>query len=293
MTQTSENVLENSLDRGGASSLRGVERIYRPAFDWQSRAVLGRHARVHLRNWQTAAVPPTFEPMIMLLVFGVGLGSQIGTLAWRDQPVDYLSYLAPGILAYTAFMTSFFQSLYSAFMRMHFQKAWEGQLTTQVRLEHVIWGEVLWSATLATAYTMIVCAVLLGFYLFGAVDLHWVWIPLALPVAFCSALAFSAVGLFFTAIIPTVDHMNLPFFLVILPIGFVSNTYFPLPDVPWLTALVQVNPLHHLAEGLRWLLLEGVPSWHLAAAPALSVFMLLLLMPLDLRLLRKRVFGDA
>jgi lipooligosaccharide transport system permease protein len=265
---------------------------FRPAFDWQSRAVMGRHLRVHLRNWHTAAVPPICEPLIMLLAFGVGLGRQISTLTWNGGAVDYLSYLAPGILAYTAFMTSFFQSLYSAFMRMHFQKAWEGQLTTQVRLEHVIWGEVLWSATLATAYAVIVCLVLVGFDLAGALDLHWTWLPLALPVVFLAAMAFSAVGLFFTATIPTIDHMGLPFFLVILPIGFVSSTYFPLPDVPWLVAIVQANPLHHLAEGLRWMLLADRPTWHLAAAAGLSLVLLVLLMPLDLRLLRRRVFGE-
>ncbi len=266
---------------------------FRPAFDWQSRAVMGRHLRVHLRNWHTAAVPPICEPLIMLLAFGVGLGGQIAALSWGGQEVGYLAYLAPGILAYTAFMTSFFQSLYSAFMRMHFQKSWEGQLTTQVRLEHVVWGEILWSASLATAYAVIVCFVLVAFDLAGALDLHWTWIPVALPVVFLAAMAFSAVGLFFTATIPTIDHMGLPFFLVILPIGFVSSTYFPLPDIPWLVAIVQINPLHHLAEGLRWLLLEDRLTAHLLVAPALSLVMLSLLMPLDLRLLRRRVFGDA
>ncbi len=267
--------------------------LFAPAFHWQSRAVMGRHLRVHLRNWQTAAVPPICEPLIMLLAFGVGLGRQIGALEWGGRMVEYLAYLAPGILAYTAFMSSFFQSLYSAFMRMHFQKCWEGQLTTQVRLEHVIWGEALWSATLATGYSAIVCIVLLGFDLAGALDLHFGWLPLAVPVVFLCAMAFSAVGLLFTATIPTIDHMSLPFFLVILPIGFVSSTYFPLPDVSWLHTLVQANPLHHLAEGLRRLLLENQPTWHLAAAPALSLVLLLLLMPLDMRLLRKRVFGDG
>ena len=82
---------------------------YLPAFAWQSRAVLGRHLRVHLRNWYTATLPPVCEPLIMLLAFGVGLGRQIGTLNWQGAQIDYLHYLAAGILAYTAFMSSFFQ----------------------------------------------------------------------------------------------------------------------------------------------------------------------------------------
>lgn len=266
---------------------------YLPAFDWQSRAILGRHIRVHLRNWYTATLPPVCEPLIMLLAFGVGLGRQMGTLTWSGAEFNYLHYLAPGILAYTAFMSAFFQALFAAYIRMHFQKSWEGQLTTQVRLEHVVWGEALWAATMATAYAVIVCLVLGGFGLAGALTLHWSWLPAVVPLLFLTALAFSAIGLLFTAILPSMDHMSLPFFLVIMPIGFASSTYFPMPDIPVLNALVLFNPLHHLAEGLRQLLLNGLPTWHLAAAAGLSLLLLAALIPLDMRLLRKRVFGDA
>jgi len=264
-----------------------------PAFDWQSRAILGRHVRVHLRNWHTATVPPVCEPLIMLLAFGVGLGRQIGSIAWGDSQLDYLHYLAPGILAYTTFMSSFFQSLFGAYVRMHFQKSWEGQLTTQVRLEHVVWGEALWAATLATAYAVVVCVLLVILGGVGWLNLHWVWLPVVVPLLFLMALAFSAVGLWFTSLLPSIDHMGLPFFLVILPIGFASSTYFPLPPLPHLDAVVLANPLHHLAEGLRQLLLHGTLTWHLAAAAGLCLAMLALLIPIDMRLLRRRVFGDA
>ncbi len=266
---------------------------YSPALAWQSRAILGRHLRVHLRNWYTAALPPICEPLIMLLAFGVGLGGQIERIAWRGGDISYLSYLAPGILAYTAFMAAFFQALFAAYIRMHFQKSWEGQLTTQVRLEHVVWGEALWAATLGTCYAMLVCVVLAGFSLAGSLPLHWPWLPLALPLLFLAALAFASVGLFFTAILPSMDHMSLPFFLLILPLGFTSSTYFPLPDNPIIAVVVQANPLHHLAEGLRCLLLTGTPTYHLPAAAGLCLLIIAVLIPLDLRLLRKRVFGDG
>lgn len=265
---------------------------YTPAFAWQSRAILGRHLRVHLRNWHTVTLPPVCEPLIMLLTFGVGLGRQIGSLTWQGQSLDYLHYLAPGILAYTAFMSSFFQSLFGAYIRMHFQKSWEGQLTTQVRLEHVVWGEALWAATMATAYAAVVCLVLAGFGMANLLTLHWQWLPCILPLLFLTALAFSAVGLYFTAILPSIDHMSLPFFLVIMPIGFASSTYFPIPDIPVLKAVVQLNPLHHLSEGLRALLLMGNATASLAMAVGLCLLLLVLLIPLDMRLLRRRVFGD-
>ncbi len=262
------------------------------AFEWQSRAVLARHVRVHLRNWHTVTLPPVCEPLIMLLTFGVGLGAQMGELVWQGKTLDYLHYLGPGILAYTAFMSAFFQSLFAAFIRMHFQKSWEGQLTTQVRLEHVVWGEAFWAATLATSYAVVVCIVLAGFGIAGFLDLHWHWLPVVVPLLFLVALAFSAMGLLFTAILPSIDHMSLPFFLLIMPLGFASSTYFPLPDVVGLNQFAMVNPLHHLAEGLRWLLIANEPTWHLAACGGLCVLLLAALVPLDMRLLRRRVFGD-
>jgi lipooligosaccharide transport system permease protein len=267
--------------------------VYSPALAWQSRAILARHIRVHLRNWYTATLPPVCEPLIMLLAFGVGLGSQMGAMAWGGEKFDYLHYLAPGILAYTAFMSSFFQSLFGAYIRMHFQKSWEGQLTTQVRLEHVVWGEALWAATLATAYAAIVCLVLAAFGLTGKLSLHWGWMPVVIPLLFLASLSFSAIGLYFTSIIPSIDHMSLPFFLVIMPIGFASSTYFPLPEIWWLKAGAQLNPLHHLAEGLRGLLLKGEFTAHLVWGAVLCVVLLGVLVPIDMRLLRKRVFGDG
>ncbi len=265
---------------------------FRPAFEWQSRAVLGRHVRVHLRKWRTALLPPVCEPVILLLAFGVGLGAQMEGLAWNGRPVRYLAWLAPGVLGYAAFMTAFFQSIFSAYIRMHFQKSWEGQLTTQVRLEHVIWGEALWAATMATAYAAIVGLVLGAFGLAGALTLSWAHLALALPLLFLAALGFAALGLLFTAWLPSMDHMGLPFFLVIMPLGFASSTYFPLPDVPVLREAVLLNPLHHLCEGLRHALLDGRLTWHLAAAAGLALLLLLVLIPIDLRLLRRRVFGD-
>lgn len=263
------------------------------ALQWQSYEVVMRHLRVHVRNWHTMLVPPVFEPLILLLAFGVGLGRQIESFTWQGMELSYLHYLAPGMLAYTAFMIAFFQALFGAFVRMHFQKSWEGQLTTMVRLEHVVWGEALWAATYATGYAIVLGLVLCVFGAFGQLDLNWYLMPVVVPLLFLAALSFASVGLYFTSVVPTIDHMSLPFFLVIMPIGFSSSTYFPMPDVVGVREMIQLNPLHHLAEGLRWLLVAGRWTWHLPMAAGLCLLLIVLLVPLDLRLLRKRIFGEV
>jgi lipooligosaccharide transport system permease protein len=246
---------------------------------------------VCLRNWYTAFLPPALEPITMLVAFGIGLGGYVASLTWQGRPIEYMTYVAPGLLAYATFMTAIFQSLFAAFIRMRYQRTWEGQLTTQIELTHVIWGEVLWAGLLATMYAAIVAVVLAGFHLAGLVTMHVAWLPVILPVSFVAGCAFGALGLSFTAVLRTIDHMNLPVFLLVLPMGLLSSTYFPL-EHPVLVALNLVNPLYHLAQAFRGLLLGGPVAAPLAGVAALSAILLLILVPLDLRLLRRRVLGD-
>lgn len=261
------------------------------ALEWQSRAVVARHLRVYLRNWHTAFLPPALEPVTMLVAFGVGLGGYVASLTWQGRPIEYMTYVAPGLLAYATFMTAIFQSLFAAFIRMRYQRTWEGQLTTQVELTHVVWGEVLWAGLLATMYVVIVAAVLTGLHFAGVLDLQVALLPALLPIVFVAACGFAALGLCFTALMPTIDHMNLPVFLLVLPMGLLSSTYFPL-EHPTLAALNLVNPLYHLAQVFRGILIGGPVVLHLAGVTVLSALMLGILVPLDLRLLRRRVLGD-
>ncbi len=261
------------------------------AFEWQSRAVLRRHLRVYLRSWHTNFLPPATEPVMMLLAFGLGLGPYVPTVRWHDRDLAYMTFVGPGMIAYATFMTASFQSLYAAFIRMRYQRTWEGQLTTQIELPHVVWDEILWAAFLATTYAAIVSVVLTVCRGLGLLQFDPTRLPLLLPMAFLAGCAFASLGLCFTAVIPTIDHMNLPVFLLILPLGFVSSTYFPLPPAVAST-LAWANPLYHLAESYRGVLLGGIVASHLIALAGFIAVMVGVLVPLDMRLLRGRVLGD-
>jgi lipooligosaccharide transport system permease protein len=261
------------------------------AFDWQSRAVVGRHLRVYIRNWRIIFLPPAMEPVMMLLAFGLGLGGWMANLTWHGRQVDYMSFVAPGMLAYATFTTAMFQMLYSAFIRMHYQRTWEGQLTTQIEMRHVVWGEILWAGLLATMYVSIVAVVLAVCHGLGLVRLDLTALLLVPPLAFFAACAFASLGLCFTALVPTIDHMNLPVFLLVLPLAFTSGTYFPL-EQPLVVQISNANPVYHLVETVRGWLLGAPAGGHLAAFVLMALAMLAILVPLDVRLLRRRVLGD-
>lgn len=203
------------------------------------------------------------EPVIFFLAFGLGLQGYI-SLEYRGETIGYATYVAPGLIAYTAFSTPFYESLYSAYVRMFYQKTWDGILSTQVELPHLVWGEVLWSGVRGFMNTSIVCVVLACFNAFDMVSLRLEWLPLMPLLGMFAGFLFAAFGLIFTAIVPSIDHMNYPTFLIGLPISLISNTYFPLePSQRWLQIVMQLNPVYHLAETSRGLLLYGSPGHHL------------------------------
>ena len=261
--------------------------------EWGSAAVLRRNALVYMRTWRTGMVPPLLEPVIFFLAFGMGLGSYVGHLTYNGGEVDYPAYVAPGMLAYTAFVASFYEALYSSYVRMHYQKTWDGMLASQLELQHVVWGEVLWAGFRGALNSTIVALVLV---VFDAI--HWVQIetaPLLLvPVlSLIGGVAFAAFATVFTAVVPSIDHINFPVFLIGVPISLTSNTYFPLaPESPILQALINLNPVYHLAEAYRGLLLGGPFEEHVLLLLATSASVLVLFGLAAQRLMRRRVLGE-
>lgn len=262
------------------------------ALDWRSWAVLRRNAFVFLRNWRTAFLPPAMEPVVYFLAFGIGLRGFVGEIGFRGVTVDYATYVAPGLIAYTAFGTPYYEALYSAYVRMFYQKTWDGILATQVELPNVIWGEILWAAVRGASNAAIVSLVVAVFDALGIVEVRvtsLVWMPF---LAFFAGFAFAAFALIFTAIVPAIDHMNYPVFLIGMPLGLVSNTFFPVePDTPGLRLLLEINPVYQLAESARGLLVLGDPGPHLGRLVLTTLVILIPATLIAVRLTRRRVLG--
>jgi lipooligosaccharide transport system permease protein len=235
----------------------------RALLEWPAWAVFGRNLRVYTSNWKTAVVPPALEPLIYFLAFGLGLGRFVDAVPYDGGSVRYVDYVAPGLLAFTCFNSAFFEALYGSYVRLHYQKTWDGILTTQVEVEHIVWGEALWAAARGVLNASIVALVLGALALAGLIDIALPWLLVAPLFGFVAGWAFAVFALIFTAIVPAIDHLNYPVFLIGVPLGLISNTYFPLPtDAAWMGWLQAMNPLYHLAELIRGGMLGGPVGPH-------------------------------
>jgi lipooligosaccharide transport system permease protein len=203
---------------------------------WQRDAVVWRKTIV------VGFLPPLLEPLLYIAAFGLGLGGLIGALAWHGAKLTYLEYLAPGIVGAGIMNASFFETTFSSFVRMYYQKTFDGILATPLSLEEIVTGEILWGATRAVITAAAMMATLSPFGL-----LRWPESLLLLPVAALGGLAFAAFGMVFTGVLPTIEGFNLPIFLVITPMFLFSGTFFPLGQLPpWAQNFAWALPLTHL-----------------------------------------------
>jgi len=261
--------------------------------DWRSWAVLRRNTLVYLRNWRTALIPPALEPVVFFLAFGIGIGGYVDPIHYRGVEINYATYVAAGLIAYTGFGTPFYEALYSAYVRMFYQKTWDGLLATQIELPNVVWGEILWGALRGMANVSIVASVIAVFDLLGVVDVKAQFLVFLPILGFIVGCAIASFALIFTAIVPAIDHMNYPVFLIGWPVSLVSNTFFPIePKSQALWALMQVNPVYQFAECARGLLVLGDPGSHLFGLLGSTALFLAPCTLVAVRLTRRRVLGD-
>jgi lipooligosaccharide transport system permease protein len=222
----------------GISSISVSRRFLRV---WQ------RNFTVYQKIWKISFIPPLLEPLFYLLAFGVGLSALVGGVLYHDLEVSYINFIAPALIAINIMYNAFFENTYASFVRMYYQKTFDSMMATPLFLEEIITGEIIWGGTKSLIATAIMMGVISFFGL-----IHYPHGLLMLPLAFLGGIAFGSVGMFFTAIVPSIEMFNLPIFLFVTPMFLFSGTFFPIENLPlWAQKLAILLPLTHLVKLTR------------------------------------------
>ncbi|MDR2549310.1 MAG: ABC transporter permease [Desulfobulbus sp.] len=251
---------------------------------WRFLTVWRRNLVVYRKIWKVNFLVPLLEPAFYILAFGLGFQGLIEGLSYAGQPMAYTKFMAPALIAISIMYNSFFETTYASFVRMYYQKTFDGMMATPLSLEEIILAEIVWSATKATAAALIM-AVVLGLFGFVAFPQGL----LLLPLAFLGGLAFGAVGMFFTGFTPSIDMFNLPIFLFITPMFLFSGTFFPTAGLPvWAQHAAYAFPLYHLVELTRFCCLGFSETSPWASLAYLFCFALIFLV-VGLMAMRRRL----
>ena len=209
-------------------------------------SVWRRHVIVYTRSFVSNATPAVFEPMLLLLSVGLGVGKHVAT-QFNDLPYD--AYMAPGILASATLFTASWETTYGTFIRHRFQGTYEAMLASPLTVRDIVMGEMLWAASKGVLFSTIIALVLtaLGF-------VH-TWMALAIPIfGFINSLTWAGVGLFVSSRVSGIERLQLYFTLALTPMVFFSGFMFPVAQLPApLPTIAQSLPMYHAVETFRLL----------------------------------------
>ena len=206
--------------------------------------------------WRKLALPSILgnlaDPLIYMLGLGYGLGAMLPEIAGQS----YVAFLAAGTVCASTMNAATFESLYSAFSRMHVQKTWDAILNTPLGLADVVAGELFWAATKSLFSGAAILVVVAALRLTDGPLALW-----ALPAIVLTGLAFAGLGLIWNALAPSYDFFMYYFTLFITPMTLISGVFFPTDQLPhWLASIGHWLPLAQGVALIRPLLAGQIPE---------------------------------
>jgi lipooligosaccharide transport system permease protein len=200
--------------------------------------------RVYTKNILSNAFPPFLEPLIFLVGIGLGLGKYI------TEPmggVKYIEFLGAGLLVTTAMYTSAFECSFGTFVRLEFEKVYDGMLAAPMTVNNLIIGEMLWAGSKGFFFSFIVLCILTAF---GIIALPYSL--LAPLVGFLTGVMFATLSLLVTSYVKTINHFNFYFTGLLSPMFFFSGVVFPISNLPaFIRPMAEIVPLTHSVRLVR------------------------------------------
>ena len=142
-----------------------------------ARAVMMREFLAYRRVWWVF-LSGFVEPVLYLFSIGIGVGGLVEGFTFNGETIGYAAFVAPAMLAASAFNGALLDSTYNFFFKFKINKLFDQQLATPLTTRDLANGNLAWMMLRSGDYSAGFLAVML---LMGYVT-SW-WAVLALPAA--------------------------------------------------------------------------------------------------------------
>lgn len=193
------------------------------------------------------------QPLFLLFV----LGKVLGDLGYTRG--GFTDVLFPGIVAFTAFLTSLQTTALPLVIDFSFTKEIEDRLLAPLPTWMVALEKIVFSTLRALVAAVVIFP--LGRWILGPLGVGWSDLPSVALFLVLGSLVAAALGLTLGTLV-SASKINIVFALVLTPLLFTGSTQFPwaaLDDLRWFQVLCAANPLTYVSEGVRGTLVESVP----------------------------------
>jgi lipooligosaccharide transport system permease protein len=239
-------------------------------YSGRSRAIMERAYIAFKSSTWMIVISGFVEPVLFLLSFGYGLKDLVGDITVVGQPVGYVAFIAPALLATSAMNGAIYDSTMNVYFKLKHDRLYHGMLATSLGPMDVALGEISWALLRGLSYSIGFMAIVAPLGLIPSM-----WGILAIPAAVLIAFGFASFGMAVTSYMKSYQQLEVVN-VVLLPMFLFSGSFYPLDVFPeWLQTIIRLFPLAHAIDLVRGLTLGNI-SWALAGHAMYFVVMIVI-----------------
>jgi ABC-2 type transport system permease protein len=205
---------------------------------------------------KAATVQGTFQAIVQsanIAVTGEQPRFTLDTDRVEDDSLSTIQFFTPGLMGWAIASGATFGAATNLVV-------WrKNGLLRRLRLAPIpTWSVVLARIAVSVAIAAVQAAIFIGVgAAFFGLQLTGAW-PMIVPLLAAGTLSFMAIGLLAGAVSKSEEAAVGIANFVVLPMAFLSGSFFPLDGAPgWLTAVSEALPLKHLNEGMLDTMVRG------------------------------------
>ncbi len=228
-----------------------VERVSSTLWWLQSFYAMAYRQVLRFLKMRSRVVNSILFPIVWLVFFGIGWASAFNRLGPMVRLIfgglNYLEFLAPGIVVMTAFIAGFGSGLGVLFDR-EFGYLKEILVAPASRTAVILGrmtGDTI-AAGVQAAMMLLILVIFLGYY-------NVVGVLGCLIVSLAAAFTATAMGTLIALMMSSPEGFHLIVNLLTLPLLFLSGAFYPITTLPeWMKILALVDPLTYPIELARY-----------------------------------------
>jgi len=237
-------------------------------YSGRSRAIMERAYIAFKSSTWMIVISGFVEPVLFLLSFGYGLKDLVGDITVAGQPIGYVAFIAPALLATSAMNGAIYDSTMNVYFKLKHDRIYHGMLATSLGPMDVALGEISWALLRGLSYAIGFMAIVTPLGLIPSA-----WGILAIPAAVLIAFGFASFGMAVTSYMKSWQQLEIVN-VVLLPMFLFSGSFYPLSVFPdWLQTVIRLFPLAHAIDLVRGLTLGNI-SWALVGHAMYFVVMI-------------------